>query len=130
MQAELTHVRLLVEDYRDCFLFYKDVLGLTPAWGDEETGYAEFQAGSTRLAVFGRSEMSQVVGTAELPAGAQCQDRIAVVLRVDDVQRAYESLCSAGVQFLTEPEDRADWGIRTAHFRDPAGNLLEINQRI
>jgi lactoylglutathione lyase len=31
-----------------------------------------------------------------------------------------------GVSFLTEPKNRPDWGIRTAHFRDPAGNLLEI----
>jgi catechol 2,3-dioxygenase-like lactoylglutathione lyase family enzyme len=24
--------------------------------------------------------------------------------------------------------DRPEWGIRTAHFRDPDGNLIEINQ--
>jgi catechol 2,3-dioxygenase-like lactoylglutathione lyase family enzyme len=27
---------------------------------------------------------------------------------------------------MTAPQDRAEWDIRTAHFRDPDGNLPEI----
>jgi catechol 2,3-dioxygenase-like lactoylglutathione lyase family enzyme len=40
--------------------------------------------------------------------------------------RAYADLKAKGITFITEPQDRAHWGIRTAHFRDPDGNLLEI----
>lgn len=35
-----------------------------------------------------------------------------------------------GVELATPATDRPDWGIRTAHFRDPAGNLIEIKQRL
>ncbi|KAA0254227.1 MAG: hypothetical protein EDM79_20930, partial [Chloroflexi bacterium] len=39
-----------------------------------------------------------------------------------------KDLRAHGVTLLTEPTDHADWGIRTAHFRDPDGHLIEINQ--
>lgn len=130
MKAELTHVRLLVVDYTACFTFYRDVLGFDVAWGNEETGYAEFEVGNARLALFGRSEMASVVSNDTLPAEANGQDTVAVVLRVDDVDQACKDLRNAGVELLTEPQDRADWGIRTAHFRDPEGNLVEINKRL
>lgn len=45
---------------------------------------------------------------------------------VDDVDVAYQQLRDKGITFVTEPLDRPDWGIRTAHFRDPDGNLIEI----
>ena len=130
MEAELTHIRLLVVDYPSCFAFYKDVMGLDVAWEDEETGYAEFEAGNVRLALFGRAEMAGVVGTSDLPAELSGQDRVTVVFRVDDVDQACEDLRSSGVELLTEPQDREEWGIRTAHFRDPEGNLVEINKRL
>jgi catechol 2,3-dioxygenase-like lactoylglutathione lyase family enzyme len=30
---KLTHIRLLVNNYRDCFFFYRDVLGFEVGWG-------------------------------------------------------------------------------------------------
>jgi catechol 2,3-dioxygenase-like lactoylglutathione lyase family enzyme len=36
----LTHIRLLVADYLACFRFYRDVMGLAVAWGDENGPYA------------------------------------------------------------------------------------------
>jgi catechol 2,3-dioxygenase-like lactoylglutathione lyase family enzyme len=130
METALTHVRLLVEEYRACFRFYKEIIGLEVAWGNEETGYAEFEAGNVRLALFGRGEMASVVGSSDLPEDLKGQDTVAVVFRVDDVDQFCAKLQNVGVELLTEPEDRVDWGIRTAHFRDPDGNLLEINRRL
>jgi catechol 2,3-dioxygenase-like lactoylglutathione lyase family enzyme len=43
---KLTHVRLLVDDYPGCFRFYRDVMGFPVTFGDEEGGYADFDAGS------------------------------------------------------------------------------------
>ena len=130
MKAELTHVRLLVVDYQACFGFYRDVLGLDVAWGDEESGYAELEAGDIRLAIFGRNEMAGVVGTSGLPVQSNGQDSVAVVFRVKDVDQVCRELQDVGVELVTKPQDRVDWGIRTAHFRDPDGNLLEINRRL
>jgi lactoylglutathione lyase len=48
---------------------------------------------------------------------------------VADVDAAYEELKAKGVTFVRPPTDQR-WGLRTAHFADPEGNLWEINQSI
>ena len=54
-------------------------------------------------------------------------DTAVVVLVTSDVNAAADALRAKGVMLVSEPADRPDWGIRTAHFRDPAGHLIEIN---
>ncbi len=34
------------------------------------------------------------------------------------------------VEFITKPTEQKDWGIKVAHFRDPAGSLVEIYESI
>ncbi len=126
MHPRLTHVRLLVTNYRACFRFYRDVMGFDVAWGDEDGRYADFQAGDAMVALYDRRLMAEAVGTAGRPADADVQDRAALIFAVEDVDAAWEQLKTRGVDFVTEPQDRPDWGIRTAHFRDPDGNLIEI----
>ncbi len=130
MDYSLTHMRLLVEDYKTCFKFYSETMGLKVSWGNENTGYAELDTGDARLALFTRDEMAQVVGTTGLPTGSVCQDRHVVILRVPDVDAAFEDLSGKDVTFVIEPQDHLDWGIRTAHLRDPDGNLIELNCRL
>lgn len=126
MHPRLTHVRLLVADYRACFRFYRDVMGFDVAWGDENGRYADFRAGEAMVALYDRRLMAEAVGAAGRPADADAQDRVAVIFAVEDVDAVWERFKARGVQFVTEPHDRPDWGIRTAHFRDPDGNLIEI----
>ncbi len=64
--------------------------------------------------------------TGDLPATAACQDRVALILSVEDVDAAFAALCGRGADFVTAPHDRSGWGIRVAHLRDPDGNLLEL----
>ena len=49
-----SNVRLLVKDFAGCFKFYTEQLGLEPAWGDENSGYASFKVadGIEGLALF------------------------------------------------------------------------------
>jgi len=126
MTLEFTHVRLLVADLRACFRFYRDVLDFDVLWGEEDGNYASFKTGPTTLALYKRPLMAEAVGTADKPPHADCQDRVALILAVDDVDEAYQQLTEREVAFATGPLDRPDWGIRTAHFRDPDGNLIEI----
>ena len=118
-----THVRLLVSDLKACFRFYRDVLEFDVLWGDEEGSYASFKTDRTILALFKRQAMAEVIGSADKPSHVDCQDRVALIFEVDV---AYQQLRDKGITFVTEPLDRPDWGIRTAHFRDPDGNLIEI----
>jgi lactoylglutathione lyase len=122
----LTHVRLLVTDFADCFRFYRDVLGFEVLWGEEDGRYADFKAGDAIVALYDRRLMAEAIGTADLPSEADAQDRAALIFTVQDVDAACEQLKARGVEFVTEPQDRPDWGIRTAHFRDPDGNLIEV----
>lgn len=52
----------------------------------------------------------------------------ALTLATDDLDELFESMSTAGADVVQEPIDQ-DYGVRDCAFRDPAGNLLRINQR-
>ncbi|WP_227379789.1 VOC family protein [Haladaptatus halobius] len=120
---------MLVADYQECFHFYRDVLGFEVGWGDEKSYYADFETGNATLALFGREEMADAVGATEKPSNTPGQDEVALIFRVESVDETHQSL-RRKIEFVTEPHDRPDWGIRVAHFRDPNGNLIEINRSL
>ena len=126
----LTHVRLLVTDMPACFRFYRDVLGLTPKEGNESKTYTAFEAGPATIALFERELMAESVGTLDRPSDVECQDRAALIIATTDVDAVHETLAARGASFVNPPHDRADWGIRCVHLRDPDGNLIEINEDI
>jgi catechol 2,3-dioxygenase-like lactoylglutathione lyase family enzyme len=74
--------------------------------------------------------MAEAVGNANQPSSVKCQDRSALIFAVDNVDETYQQLTKKDVIFVTQPCDRPDWGTRTAHFRDPDGNLIEINSNL
>jgi len=51
----------------------------------------------------------------------------AVTLASDDLDTTFAKIEAAGAEVLQEPTDQ-DYGVRDCAFRDPAGNLLRINQ--
>lgn len=126
-ELSFTHTRLLVTDYRECFHFYRDGLGFDVEWGDADGGYADFRTGETTLALFDRTAMATALGGDSTPVDGEQDDHVALVFRVESVDAAHEQLKSE-VPFVTEPHDRPTWGIRVAHFRDPAGVLIEVNE--
>ena len=121
------HIRLLVNRFRECFEFYRDILELPVRYGDKHSSYAEFKSDAIHIALFKRDLMAAVVDRAEHPQEGDNQDRVALILRVDDVAKPFEKLNEKGVRFVTDPIDRKEWQCRTAHFRDPDGNLIELN---
>ncbi len=128
MDYRYQYTRLLVSNFKECFLFYRDILGFEATYGSPEDVYADFDTGAVVLALFSRPIMSEAVGTKALPDDVNAQDTVCLCFAVENVDSACEQLAKFGVSMVTEPTDRSAWGIRTAHFRDPAGNLLEIFQ--
>ncbi|PKH08564.1 VOC family protein [Planomicrobium sp. MB-3u-38] len=125
---ELTHIRLLVDNYKECFLFYRNVLGFNVVWGDEASNYADFEFAGVKLGLFERKQMADAIG-AEYHLLRKRSDKAALIFKVDDVEETYREL-QKKVDFITEPTVQEDWGIKVAHFRDPAGNLLEIYESL
>jgi lactoylglutathione lyase len=126
MKLQLTHLRLLVSNYKDSFLFYRDLLKFDVDWGDEDSGYAEFNTGYLKLGLFKQELMAEVVPRVEQPSYVANRDKIALIFAVDNVDEVYEQVKNQNALVVTQPQDRPAWGIRTAHFRDPDGNLIEI----
>ena len=121
-----THARVLVSDYTGTFEFYRDVLGFEPTFGDEESGYADFDTGEATVALFDREEMAEAVPSIGAGGGGGTM----LIFRVESVDVVADRLRDAGVDLETEPTDRDDWGIRVVHFRDPEGTLIEINESL
>jgi uncharacterized glyoxalase superfamily protein PhnB len=51
----------------------------------------------------------------------------AVTLATDDLDGLFEKLQASGADVLQEPIEQ-DYGVRDCAFRDPAGNLIRINE--
>ena len=122
-----SHIRLLVKNLKECFLFYRDILQLPVRYDDANSGYAEFKTDAVHIALYERKRMASVVNKGDQPFDPNGQDRVAFILRVDDVWDGFKQLKAKGVRFATDPVDRIEWQCRTAHFRDPDGNLIELN---
>jgi len=130
MALKYDYTRLLVRDFAACYRFYRDVVGLSPSFGTEDDTYAEFVTGATRISLFDAAEMAAAVGSTAPSASAAGHDACCLVFGVADVDESWAAMTAGGGQGVAGPTDRPDWGIRTAHLRDPDGNLVEINSRL
>jgi uncharacterized glyoxalase superfamily protein PhnB len=51
----------------------------------------------------------------------------AITLSTDDLEGLFERMEAAGADIVQEPTDQF-YGVRDCAFRDPAGNLIRVNQ--
>ena len=125
---KFSNVRLLVKDYKKCFKFYTEKLGLEPVWGNENGCYASFKVeeGIEGFALFVSDFMAPAVGNADKAQPSDCREKSVVVFQVENVDETYQSLMEKGISFINKPTDMPDWGMRTVHFRDPEENLIEL----
>lgn len=130
MRFNETSVRILVQkDYETCFNFYTEKLGLVAVWGDEKGPYTSFAVKEGEppcFAIFSGANMTMFQGY-EPPKGSTQPDTIVAVIPSDNLDQDYQQLKEAGVEFLGEPQLIEDWGMRCTYFRDPEGNLFELN---
>ena len=125
---KFSNVRLLVKDYKKCFRFYTEKLGLEPAWGDEDGCYASFKVadGIEGFAIFVSDYMAPAIGNTDKVQPSDCREKAMVSFEVENVDESYQSLMAKGISFINKPTDMSDWGMRVVHFRDPEENLIEL----
>lgn len=130
MRFDNTTVRILVQkNYGECFDFYTQKIGLVAVWGDRNGPYTSFatQEGAPPcFAIFSGANMTMFKGYTQ-PNSTSQPDTITIVIPSDDLDADYQRMAQAGVQFLGEPQFIEDWGMRCTYFRDPEGNLFELN---
>ena len=123
-------IRILVrKDYSACFDFYTEKLGLVAVWGDRNGPYTSFATKEGEppcFAIFAGANMTMFKGYEQLGGSAQ-PDTVVAIIPSDDLDKDYQRLKEAGVHFLGEPQLIEDWGMRCTYFRDPEGNLFELN---
>nr|WP_122012512.1 VOC family protein [Maliibacterium massiliense] len=130
MQFDQTTIRVLVrKNYPACFDFYTEKLGLVAIWGDRNGPYTSFATDKDAppcFAIFAGAHMPMFKGY-EQPNGTAQPDTVAGVIPTLDLDADYARLKEAGVAFLGEPQYIKEWGMRCTYFRDPEGNLFELN---
>ncbi|WP_455682699.1 VOC family protein [Thomasclavelia sp.] len=131
MKFNETTIRILVrKNYGDCFDFYTKKLGLIAVWGDRNGPYTSFAVNSDTppcFAIFLGEAMSMFQGYQQPNVNTTITDTVVAVIPTLDLDGDYLRLKEAGVNFLGEPQYIEDWGMRCTYFRDPEGNLFELN---
>jgi uncharacterized glyoxalase superfamily protein PhnB len=118
---------LFVQDLAKCATFYRDTLGLQVKDSDPDS--AGFSLGDQYFALLEVSAAAHLISSEALELKIEGGPRMLLAAGVADVDAAYEQLKAKGVTFLRPPTDQP-WGLRTAHFADPEGNIWEINQSL
>lgn len=121
--------RVLTSRFAESFRFYDGLLtGVAKAHlvkGTEDGPYANWDRETEAvLALLDRSMLERVTGIGLGGSG----DATMLVLTVEDVEEAAAVAQAHGGRMVVPPGDRPEWGptCRTAHLRDPDGNLVEL----
>ncbi len=120
----LGSVILYVRDLDASISFYRDVLGVPFKFSEHD--YAEFATEGSRLGLYERGRLPELIGDAALEEAGPAAE---ILFLVSDVDAEANRLRSLGVEILTGPVDRP-WGHRTVHLLDPDGHVVEVAQEI
>jgi catechol 2,3-dioxygenase-like lactoylglutathione lyase family enzyme len=108
--AAIDQIGVFVGDYAAGLAFYKDTLGLPPAWESAEDGNAGFRAGTTLLIIQEDPDQAGAGGPR-------------LYLTVEDIAEARAHLVAAGVA-CSEVYDLDAFSI--VNFADPDGTRLGL----
>lgn len=70
--------------------------------------------------------MASAVGNDEKTQPIGYREKSMVVFEVENVDDTYQAFLEKGINFINEPTDMPDWGMRVVHLRDPEENLIEF----
>jgi catechol 2,3-dioxygenase-like lactoylglutathione lyase family enzyme len=118
-------ITVFVDDLEVSRGFYREVFDLPVIFEDDDS--TAYDAGNTiinllKIAAAPELILPAAVGTASNSGGGS---RFVTTIDVADVDEVSNELTKRGVELLNGPMDRP-WGLRTASFTDPDGNIWEI----
>jgi predicted enzyme related to lactoylglutathione lyase len=113
---------LFVENLEEVKQFYVKVFDLPVVF--EDSNSAVFKIGDILINLLKITEAGELVEPAKV-AERGAGSRFVFTIQVDDVDARCADLVSRGVKLLNGPMDRP-WGVRTASFMDPGGQIWEI----
>jgi predicted enzyme related to lactoylglutathione lyase len=128
MNITIVYTRLLVQDWKACVSFYKNVMEFTTTVEDEVGGYAEFAIGDMKLGLFPQQEMAEILASPCQPTQNELPDRVALIFVVKNLDEECQRLQHKGVHLLTTPTSNPTYSIKTTYLRDPAGTLIGLYQ--
>jgi predicted enzyme related to lactoylglutathione lyase len=134
MDVRVNTCFLAVDDHDRAIAFYRDALGFEVR--------ADVSAHGMRWVTLGSPSQPDVNIVIEPPAadpGISAADREALgdllakgllrglILSTSDLDGTFDRVQASDAEILQEPMDQP-WGARDFAFRDPAGNLIRVNQ--
>jgi catechol 2,3-dioxygenase-like lactoylglutathione lyase family enzyme len=120
-------VVLFVADLERAKAFYRDTLEMKIKFEDPTS--AAFDFDPTLLILLPIAGAQDLLTSEAVAVQRQTGATSLLVSFVENVDAMYADLAAKGVEFVREPIDR-EWGLRTAHFKDPDGNIWEIAQSL
>ncbi len=129
MFRKLMAVELIVRDLTTCTAFYRDTLGLEVRESESTSNSISFQIDNVHFFLLEAEGAAQMASSEPLDLSLEGSPRVLLAAGVEDVDAASQTLIAKGVRFLRPPTDQP-WGLRTAYFSDPEGNLWEISHSI
>jgi catechol 2,3-dioxygenase-like lactoylglutathione lyase family enzyme len=119
-------ITLFVEDLERSKRFYEDVFDLQAIYEDETSAAYSFD--NTLINLLSVPAARELIEPGAV-AGPDAGSRFQLTIWVDDADAACAELGARGVELLNGPMNR-EWGMRTAAFTDPAGNVWEVAQQL
>jgi catechol 2,3-dioxygenase-like lactoylglutathione lyase family enzyme len=133
MTVSISHVHVLVDDPDAALAFYRDTLGLTVRNEVSQGGFRWIT-----LATTSQPEIQIVLSQPHAGRSKEDGDALAALLAKgelrplqfssDNLDETFEKVAGApGADVVQEPVSQP-WGARDAAVRDPAGNMVRIEQ--
>jgi catechol 2,3-dioxygenase-like lactoylglutathione lyase family enzyme len=133
MSVSISHVHIYVDDVDAALAFYRDTLGLAVQNEVANDGFRWVVLHSES-----QPEISIVLSQPQAGRSPEDGEALAALLakgelgmvqfRSDDLDATFDKVAATpGADVVSEPADQF-WGARDAAVRDPAGNMVRIEQ--